>query len=282
MWYRLSISREEAENIIKRELESRTFTQPATSDILTLKKQLIEKYGSESEMIDAVNKEVNEIMSEFDQSSPWMRGSNETHTHFTQPYEAFYVMPNGQVTPNLRSHVRFDKFLLARLGINPSGIFDRSDEHLLSALTGAMRVNFHNVSGEKRRYVTIYNPPTQQQSEWLKQHDISSGDIEYRYSQESDEEIEKVDHYKKIMDLFRDMSLEEILSDGEYMISQVTGNIVAKYDKEYNIIFETNNPNSLPQEDLSKLINLYKTIRDADDFVQSLKSLLKKYLNELD
>lgn len=54
-------------------------------------------------------------MSEFNQSSPFVRGSEETHSHFSTPYEAYYVLPNGSVTPNLMSHVRFDKYLLSRL-----------------------------------------------------------------------------------------------------------------------------------------------------------------------
>ena len=138
MWYsfiKTSISKEEAEQIIQNELDSRTFVDPATDDENFIKQKLIEKYGSEEKMVAAINEEVSKIMSEFDKSSPFVRGSSETHSHFSTPYEAFYVLPNGAVTPNLQSHVRFDKYLLSRLGINPEALKDRSDRHILSELT---------------------------------------------------------------------------------------------------------------------------------------------------
>ena len=125
MWYsrlKLAISKDEAERIIQEELSSRSFVDPATDDENIIKQKLIDKYGSEEEMISAINSEVAKIMNEFDQSSPWLGGSKETHTHFSTPYEAFYVMPDGSVTPNLRSHVMFDKYLLSRLGVNPEAL----------------------------------------------------------------------------------------------------------------------------------------------------------------
>jgi len=103
MWYsrlKLAISKDEAERIIQEELRSRSFVDPATDDENIIKQKLIDKYGSEEEMISAINSEVAKIMNEFDQSSPWLGGSKETHTHFSTPYEAFYVMPDGSVTPN--------------------------------------------------------------------------------------------------------------------------------------------------------------------------------------
>jgi len=38
----------------------------------------------------------------------------------------------------------FDKYLLSRLGVNPEALKDRSDRHILSELTGAMRINLNN------------------------------------------------------------------------------------------------------------------------------------------
>ena len=162
MWYsriKLAISKEDAEQIIQQELDSKTYVDPATDDENSIKRKLIEKYGSEENMVAAINEEVARIMSEFNKSSPFVRGSDETHSYFKTPYEAFYVLPNGAVTPNLKSHVRFDKYLLSRLGVNPEALTDRSDRHILSELTGAMRINYQNGSVN----ATIYTQPTSEQ-----------------------------------------------------------------------------------------------------------------------
>jgi hypothetical protein len=197
MWYsriKIAVSKEEAERIIQQELESRTFVDPATDDENAIKSKLIEKYGSEENMVAAINDEVAKIMLEFNKSSPFVRGSSETHSHFSTPYEAFYVLPNGTVTPNLQSHVRFDKYLLSRLGVNPGALKDRSDRHILSELTGAMRINYQNGSVN----ATIYTNPTPEQLNWLKANDVSRSELDIRrgtevqYGEESSSQFEDV------------------------------------------------------------------------------------------
>jgi hypothetical protein len=37
-------------------------------------------------------------------------------------------MPDGSVTPNLRSHVMFDKYLLSRLGVNPEALKEANEQ----------------------------------------------------------------------------------------------------------------------------------------------------------
>jgi hypothetical protein len=104
--------------------------------------------------------------------------SNETSTYFQDRtgIDAFYVLPDGTQTPNLKSHVMFDKFLVHKLGVDPSALTDRSDRHILSELTGALRVN---VSGGNVN-VTIYTPPTPAQQKWMKDNDISKQEMDIR------------------------------------------------------------------------------------------------------
>jgi len=180
MWYsriKTAISKQNAEDIIQSELRSGTYVDPATEDADTIKSKLIEKYGSEEEMREAINNAIVQISHKLTGSS-MADPSNETAAYFQNQggIDAFYVLPDGTQTPNLRSHVMFDKFLVHRLGIDPSALTDRSDRHILSELTGAMRVN---VSGGKVN-VTIYTPPTPDQQKWLKSNDISKDELDIR------------------------------------------------------------------------------------------------------
>jgi len=180
MWYsriKLAISKQNAEDIIQSELRSGTYVDPATEDADTIKSKLIEKYGSEEEMREAINNAIVQISHKLTGSS-MADPSNETASYFQNQggIDAFYVLPDGTQTPNLRSHVMFDKFLVHRLGIDPSALTDRSDRHILSELTGAMRVN---VSGGKVN-VTVYTPPTPDQQKWLKNNDISRDELDIR------------------------------------------------------------------------------------------------------
>ncbi len=279
MWYsfiKTSISKEEAEGIIQTELRSKQFVDPATDDENIIKEKLIQKYGSEGEMVQAINSEVSKIMSEFDQSSPWVSGSRETHTHFSTPYEAYYVMPDGSVTPNLRSHVMFDKFLLSRLGVNPEALKDRSDRHILSELTGAMRINFNNGVAN----ATIYTNPTPQQLNWLKNNDISRDELDIRrgtevayedsalYSDQFSDAISKVNELS-IADLSRQ------LDNVKDQLGSVIGKVNSRYDENYRRVNEAENPNNLPQDQLDKLIKIYLALYDAGSSLFTIEEVLE-------
>ena len=180
MWYsriKTAISKQTAEDIIQSELRSGSYIDPATEDADTIKRKLIEKYGSEEAMLDAINDTLRTISTKLTGSS-MADPSRETSTYFQDRtgIDAFYVMPDGTQTPNLKSHVMFDKFLVHKLGIDPSSLTDRSDRHILSELTGAMRVN---VSGGNVN-VTIYTPPTPAQQKWMKDNDISTQEMDIR------------------------------------------------------------------------------------------------------
>jgi uncharacterized FlaG/YvyC family protein len=180
MWYsriKTAISKQTAEDIIQSELRSGSYVDPSTEDAETIKRKLIEKYGSEEAMLDAINDTLRTISTKLTASS-MADPSRETSTYFQDRtgIDAFYVMPDGTQTPNLKSHVMFDKFLVHKLGIDPSSLTDRSDRHILSELTGAMRVN---VSGGNVN-VTIYTPPTPAQQKWMKDNDISTQEMDIR------------------------------------------------------------------------------------------------------
>ncbi len=58
MWYsriKTAISKQSAEDIIQSELRSGTYVDPATEDADVIKSKLIEKYGSEEAMLEAIN-----------------------------------------------------------------------------------------------------------------------------------------------------------------------------------------------------------------------------------
>jgi len=279
MWYsfiKTSISKEEAEGIIQTELRSKQFVDPATDDENIIKEKLIQKYGSEEEMVQAINSEVNKIMSEFDQSSPWVSGSRETHTHFSTPYEAYYVMPDGSVTPNLRSHVMFDKFLLSRLGVNPEALKDRSDRHILSELTGAMRINFNNGVAN----ATIYTNPTPQQLNWLKNNDISRDELDIRRGTEVAYEDTALssDQFSDAISKVNELSIADLsrqLDNVKDQLGSVIGKVNSRYDENYRRVNEAENPNNLPQDQLDKLIKIYLALYDAGSSLFTIEEVLE-------
>ncbi len=279
MWYsfiKTSISKEEAEGIIQTELRSKQFVDPATDDENIIKEKLIQKYGSEGEMIQAINSEVSKIMSEFDQSSPWVSGSRETHTHFSTPYEAYYVMPDGSVTPNLRSHVMFDKFLLSRLGVNPEALKDRSDRHILSELTGAMRINFNNGVAN----ATIYTKPTPQQLNWLKNNDISRDELDIRRGTEVAYEDSALssNQFSDAISKVNELSIADLsrqLDNVKDQLRSVIGKVNSRYDENYRRVNEAENPNNLPQDQLDKLIKIYLALYDAGSSLFTIEEVLE-------
>lgn len=274
MWYsriKLAISKEDAENIIQQELASKSYVDPATDDENLIKRKLIEKYGSEENMVTAINEEVAKIMSEFDKSSPFIRGSDETHSYFKTPYEAFYVLPNGTVTPNLKSHVRFDKFLLSRLGINPEALKDRSDRHILSELTGAMRINYQNGSVN----ATIYTQPTSEQLAWLKANDISRNELDIRRGTEVDYGNTDSSQYEEATKTLSDFSVREMYSKLDEMkeyLKSIIGNVSSSYDQNYRKVNTAENPNSLPEDQVNKLTSVFAALDEAETSLYALES----------
>lgn len=279
MWYsfiKTSISKEEAERIIQQELSARSFVDPATDDENVIKQKLIDKYGSEEEMVQAINQEVARIMSEFDQSSPWVSGSRETHTHFSTPYEAFYVMPDGSVTPNLRSHVMFDKYLLSRLGVNPEALKDRSDRHILSELTGAMRINLNN----GRANATIYTNPTPQQLNWLRKNDISREELDIRRGTEVEygNSDTSSDQYSEAIEKVSELNISELsrqLDNVKDHLQSIIGNVESKYDENYRRVDKAENPNNLPENQIEKLTKIYLGLQNAGTSLFEIEEILE-------
>lgn len=276
MWYsriKVAVSKEEAEQIIQQELESKTFVDPATDDENLIKSKLIEKYGSEENMVAAINEEVAKIMTEFNKSSPFVRGSAETHSHFSTPYEAFYVLPNGTVTPNLQSHVRFDKYLLSRLGVNPEALKDRSDRHILSELTGAMRINYNNGNVN----ATIYTNPSPEQLQWLKANDISRDELDIRRGTEVQYGEASNDKYTEALSNLSEMGIREFYDQldkiREYLRT-VIGSVETTYDERYRPINKAENPNNLPEDQVEKLTTIYVNLNDAEISLYNVTELL--------
>ena len=274
MWYsriKIAVSKEDAERIIQQELESKTYVDPATDDENSIKQKLIEKYGSEENMVAAINEEVANIMSEFNQSSPFVRGSSETHSHFSTPYEAFYVLPNGTVTPNLMSHVRFDKYLLSRLGINPEALKDRSDRHILSELTGAMRINYQNGSVN----ATIYTQPTTEQLQWLKANDISRNELDIRRGTDVQYGEQDSSQYEEVSKTLSELKVREMygkLDEIKEYLKTIIGKVDSSYDSNYRRVNTAENPNNLPQDQVDKLTSVFAAIDDAETSLYTLES----------
>ncbi len=274
MWYsriKVAVSKEEADKIIQQELESKTFVDPATDDENVIKSKLIGKYGSEENMVAAINDEVAKIMSEFDKSSPFVRGSSETHSHFFTPYEAFYVLPNGTVTPNLGSHVRFDKYLLSRLGVNPEALKDRSDRHILSELTGAMRINYQNGSVN----ATIYTNPSPEQLQWLKANDISRSELDIRRGTEVAYGEQDSGQYTEVTKTLSGIDVSEMyrkIDQAKEYLKTVIGNVESKYDQNYRKINTAENPNNLPEDQVNKLTEVFAALDEAETSLYSLES----------
>ncbi len=268
MWYSkiiTAISKQTAEDIIQSELRSGSYVDPATDDADTIKRKLIEKYGSEEAMVEAINDTIRTLSSKLTGSS-MADPSSETSTYFQDRsgIDAFYVLPDGTQTPNLRSHVMFDKFLVHKLGIDPSELRDRSDRHILSELTGAMRVN---VSGGNVN-VTIYSPPTSAQQKWLKSNDISSSEMDIRRDsfqapkQDTSEITNKlIEHGNELVNVT--YKLDEIIN------SLVVTRINPKFSPSTvgsEPYYITENPQNIDEE-------LFEKLKDIKSQLESVKSL---------
>ena len=275
MWYsriKVAISKQTAEDIIQSELRSGSYVDPATDDADTIKRKLIEKYGSEDAMLEAINDTIRILSSKLTGSS-MADPSSETSTYFQDRsgIDAFYVLPDGTQTPNLRSHVMFDKFLIHKLGIDPSGLKDRSDRHILSELTGAMRVN---VTGGNVN-VTIYTPPTPAQQKWMKDNDISAQEMDvrrdsYQTPKQDTSEItnQLVEHGNELDDL-------------SYKIQNIiNGLVVTRVNPRFSAetvgtepYYITENPQNLSEELFEKLKDIKSQLDNLSDLSRDLRNL---------
>jgi hypothetical protein len=275
MWYsriKVAISKQTAEDIIQSELRSGSYVDPATDDADTIKSKLIEKYGSEEAMIEAINDIVRNLSTKLTGSS-MADPSSETSTYFQDRsgIDAFYVLPDGTQTPNLRSHVMFDKFLVHKLGIDPSSLTDRSDRHILSELTGAMRVN---VTGGNAN-VTIYTPPTPAQQRWMKDNDISTQEMDVRR-----------DSFKALKQDTSEITNQLVehgneLDDLSYKIKEiVNGLVVTRINPKFSPAtvgsepyYITENPENLNEDLFEKLKDIKSQLDNLSDLSNDLKSL---------
>jgi hypothetical protein len=275
MWYsriKLAISKQNAEDIIQSELRSGTYVDPATEDADTIKSKLIEKYGSEEEMREAINNAIVQISQKLTGSS-MADPSNETASYFQNQggIDAFYVLPDGTQTPNLRSHVMFDKFLVHRLGIDPSALTDRSDRHILSELTGAMRVN---VSGGKVN-VTVYTPPTPDQQKWLKNNDISRDELDIRRDSMEKPQSNTTEITNQLAEQGK------VLSDVAFSLEQAVNElVVTRINPKFSPAtvgvepyYITENPQNLDEDLFEKLKDIKSQIASVKDLANDLSNL---------
>jgi hypothetical protein len=273
MWYsriKTAISKQTAEDIIQGELRSGSYVDPSTEDADTIKRKLVEKYGSEEAMLEAINETIRAISTKLTGSS-MADPSRETSEYFQDRtgIDAFYVLPDGTQTPNLKSHVMFDKFLVHKLGIDPSSLTDRSDRHILSELTGALRVN---VSGGNVN-VTIYTPPTPAQQKWMKDNDISSREMDIRRDsfqapKQDTSEItnQLIEHGNELESVV--YKLEEIVNN--FVVTRIN----PKFSTETagtESYYITDNPQNLDEEMFEKL----KDVKSQLDSVKGLSYDLK-------
>jgi hypothetical protein len=275
MWYsriKTAISKQTAEDIIQSELRSGSYVDPATDDADTIKRKLIEKYGSEEAMLEAINDTARALSTKLTGSS-MADPSSETSTYFQDRsgIDAFYVLPDGTQTPNLKSHVMFDKFLVHKLGIDPSSLTDRSDRHILSELTGAMRVN---VSGGNVN-VTIYTPPTPEQQKWMKENDISREELDIR---RDSFQAEKKDT-SEITNQLVEHGVE--LGDLAYKLKEVINSlVVTRINPKFSpatvgteSYYITENPQNLDENLFEKLKDIKSQIDNINDLSNDLKLL---------
>ena len=278
MWYsriKTAISKQSAEDIIQSELRSGAYIDPATEDADAIKRRLIEKYGSEESMLEAINSTISQVSQKLTGSS-MADPSSETSTYFQNQggIDAFYVLPDGTQTPNLRSHVMFDKFLVHKLGIDPSALTDRSDRHILSELTGAMRVN---VSGGKVN-VTVYTPPTPAQQKWMKDNDISRQEMDIRRDsfqapRQDTSEItnQLIEHGSELESVA--YKLEEIVNN--FVVTRINPKFSPETARNESY-YITDNPQNLDEELFEKLKDIKSQLDSVKGLSYDLKSLGEK------
>jgi uncharacterized FlaG/YvyC family protein len=278
MWYsriKTAISKQSAEDIIQSELRSGAYIDPATEDADAIKRKLIEKYGSEESMLEAINSTIAQMSQKLTGSS-MADPSSETSTYFQNlgGIDAFYVLPDGTQTPNLRSHVMFDKFLVHKLGIDPSALTDRSDRHILSELTGAMRVN---VSGGKVN-VTVYTPPTPAQQKWMKNNDISRQEMDIRRDSMEQPQSNVSELLNQLTE--QGKALGDLAFNLEQSIREV---VVTRINPKFSpatvgteSYYITENPQNLDEALFEKLKDIKSQITYVSDLAKDLNNLGEK------
>jgi hypothetical protein len=271
MWYKLAVSKEDASRIIQEELSVGNYLDEASSDSEFIKRKLIQKYGEDYR--EVINEEVAKLKSELSASRPWEKGSDETNLHGqASGINAFYIMPDGTLTPNLGSHVSFDKILLHRLGVNPSALNDMQsmDRHVLSDLVGAVRVN---VSGSERN-ATIYYPLTREQESKLE--DLNINNFDYRNDLSSD--VPTVNNNDDLLDSLENIgkelsslssNLEDILRT--HINTKVNPNFSAgNYNEPYTI---NENLKNIDEDLFKKLSSVKDDLTYLDSIVDILKGI---------
>jgi uncharacterized FlaG/YvyC family protein len=278
MWYsriKTAISKQSAEDIIQSELRSGAYIDPATEDADVIRRKLIEKYGSEEAMLEAINSTIGQMSQKLTGSS-MADPSSETSTYFQNQggIDAFYVLPDGTQTPNLRSHVMFDKFLVHKLGIDPSALTDRSDRHILSELTGAMRVN---VSGGKVN-VTVYTPPTPAQQKWMKDNDISRQEMDIRRESKQQPQSNVSELLNQLTE--QGKALGDLAFNLEQSIREV---VVTRINPKFSpatvgteSYYITENPQNLDEALFEKLKDIKSQITYVSDLAKELNNLGEK------
>ena len=278
MWYsriKTAISKQSAEDIIQSELRSGAYIDPATEDADVIRRKLIEKYGSEEAMLEAINSTIAQMSQKLTGSSV-ADPSSETSTYFQNQggIDAFYVLPDGTQTPNLRSHVMFDKFLVHKLGIDPSALTDRSDRHILSELTGAMRVN---VSGGKVN-VTVYTPPTPAQQKWMKDNDISRQEMDIRRDSMQQPQSNVSELLNQLTE--QGKALGDLAFNLEQSIREV---VVTRINPKFSpatvgteSYYITENPQNLDEALFEKLKDIKSQITYVSDLAKELNNLGEK------
>ena len=278
MWYsriKTAISKQSAEDIIQSELRSGAYIDAATEDADVIRRKLIEKYGSEEAMLEAINSTIAQMSQKLTGSS-MADPSSETSTYFQNQggIDAFYVLPDGTQTPNLRSHVMFDKFLVHKLGIDPSALTDRSDRHILSELTGAMRVN---VSGGKVN-VTVYTPPTPAQQKWMKDNDISRQEMDIRRDSMQQPQSNVSELLNQLTEQGR--ALGDLAFNLEQSIREV---VVTRINPKFSpatvgteSYYITENPQNLDEALFEKLKDIKSQITYVSDLAKELNNLGEK------
>jgi hypothetical protein len=278
MWYsriKTAISKQSAEDIIQSELRSGAYIDAATEDADVIRRKLIEKYGSEEAMLEAINSTISQMSQKLTGSS-MADPSSETSTYFQNQggIDAFYVLPDGTQTPNLRSHVMFDKFLVHKLGIDPSALTDRSDRHILSELTGAMRVN---VSGGKVN-VTVYTPPTPAQQKWMKDNDISRQEMDIRRDSMQQPQSNVSELLNQLTE--QGKALGDLAFNLEQSIREV---VVTRINPKFSpatvgteSYYITENPQNLDEALFEKLKDIKSQITYVSDLAKELNNLGEK------
>ena len=278
MWYsriKTAISKQSAEDIIQSELRSGAYIDPATEDADVIRRKLIDKYGSEEAMLQAINSTIAQMSQKLTGSS-MADPSSETSTYFQNQggIDAFYVLPDGTQTPNLRSHVMFDKFLVHKLGIDPSALTDRSDRHILSELTGAMRVN---VSGGKVN-VTVYTPPTPAQQKWMKDNDISRQEMDIRRASMQQPQSNVSELLNQLTE--QGKALGDLAFNLEQSIREV---VVTRINPKFSpatvgteSYYITENPQNLDEALFEKLKDIKSQITYVSDLAKELNNLGEK------